>query len=41
MHARPVLVAAHSGLGHVIQLRREGINASAPMFIPFLARSWR
>src|SRR3954465_15259318 len=23
-------------LGHVIQLRREGIKASAPMFIPFL-----
>ena len=23
-------------LGHVIQLRREGIQASAPMFIPFL-----
>ena len=23
-------------LGHVIQLRREGIRASAPMFIPFL-----
>jgi Zn-dependent protease len=23
-------------MGHVIQLRREGINASAPMFIPFL-----
>ncbi len=23
-------------IGHVIQLRREGINASAPMFIPFL-----
>jgi Zn-dependent protease len=23
-------------LGHVIQLRREGISASAPMFIPFL-----
>lgn len=23
-------------LGHVIQLRREGLNASAPMFIPFL-----
>jgi len=23
-------------LGHVIQLRREGINASIPMFIPFL-----
>src|SRR3954454_8563054 len=23
-------------LGHVIQLRREGVHASAPMFIPFL-----
>jgi Zn-dependent protease len=23
-------------MGHVIQLRREGVNASAPMFIPFL-----
>src|SRR5215208_4689778 len=23
-------------IGHVIQLRREGIKASAPMFIPFL-----
>ena len=23
-------------MGHVIQLRREGIKASAPMFIPFL-----
>ena len=23
-------------MGHVIQLRREGIEASAPMFIPFL-----
>src|SRR5690348_277950 len=23
-------------LGHVIQLRREGVKASAPMFIPFL-----
>ena len=23
-------------IGHVIQLRREGIQASAPMFIPFL-----
>jgi Zn-dependent protease len=23
-------------MGHVLQLRREGINASAPMFIPFL-----
>ena len=25
-------------MGHVIQLRREGIEASAPMFIPFLGR---
>ena len=23
-------------MGHVIQLRREGVPASAPMFIPFL-----
>ena len=23
-------------MGHVLQLRREGIEASAPMFIPFL-----
>jgi hypothetical protein len=23
-------------MGHVVQLRREGIPASAPMFIPFL-----
>jgi Zn-dependent protease len=29
------LPPAHE-LGHVIQLRREGIEASAPMFIPFL-----
>ena len=30
-----LLLLVHE-LGHVIQLRREGINASAPMFIPFL-----
>jgi Zn-dependent protease len=30
-----VLLLVHE-LGHVIQLRREGIKASAPMFIPFL-----
>ena len=30
-----VLLFLHE-LGHVIQLRREGIKASAPMFIPFL-----
>jgi Zn-dependent protease len=30
-----VLLLVHE-LGHVIQLRREGIPASAPMFIPFL-----
>jgi Zn-dependent protease len=30
-----VLILVHE-LGHVIQLRREGIKASAPMFIPFL-----
>lgn len=30
-----VLLFVHE-LGHVIQLRREGIRASAPMFIPFL-----
>jgi Zn-dependent protease len=30
-----VLLLVHE-LGHVIQLRREGISASAPMFIPFL-----
>jgi Zn-dependent protease len=30
-----VLLLIHE-LGHVIQLRREGIKASAPMFIPFL-----
>lgn len=30
-----LLLLVHE-LGHVIQLRREGIDASAPMFIPFL-----
>ena len=30
-----LLLLVHE-LGHVIQLRREGIHASAPMFIPFL-----
>ena len=30
-----VLLLVHE-MGHVIQLRREGIKASAPMFIPFL-----
>jgi Zn-dependent protease len=30
-----VLLFVHE-MGHVIQLRREGIEASAPMFIPFL-----
>lgn len=30
-----LLLLVHE-LGHVIQLRREGIKASAPMFIPFL-----
>src|SRR2546421_6565915 len=30
-----VLLLVHE-MGHVIQLRREGIPASAPMFIPFL-----
>lgn len=30
-----VLLFAHE-MGHVIQLKREGIKASAPMFIPFL-----
>lgn len=30
-----VLLLLHE-MGHVIQLRREGIKASAPMFIPFL-----
>ncbi len=30
-----LLLLVHE-LGHVIQLRREGISASAPMFIPFL-----
>jgi Zn-dependent protease len=31
-----VLLLLLHELGHVIQLRREGIDASAPMFIPFL-----
>jgi Zn-dependent protease len=31
-----VLLLLIHELGHVIQLRREGIDASAPMFIPFL-----
>ncbi len=30
-----VLIWVHE-MGHVLQLRREGIEASAPMFIPFL-----
>lgn len=30
-----VLIWAHE-MGHVLQLKREGIKASAPMFIPFL-----
>src|SRR5213076_2630754 len=30
-----VLLFLHE-IGHVIQLRREGVEASAPMFIPFL-----
>jgi Zn-dependent protease len=30
-----VLILVHE-MGHVIQLRREGIKASAPMFIPFM-----
>jgi Zn-dependent protease len=30
-----VLIWVHE-MGHVVQLRREGIPASAPMFIPFL-----
>ena len=30
-----LLLLVHE-LGHVIQLRREGIEASAPMFVPFL-----
>ncbi len=30
-----VLIFVHE-MGHVLQLRREGIKASAPMFIPFL-----
>ena len=33
-----VLLFVHE-IGHVIQLRREGIKASAPMFIPFLGAS--
>jgi Zn-dependent protease len=31
-----VLLLLLHELGHVIQLRREGVDASAPMFIPFL-----
>src|SRR5215216_4864664 len=31
-----VLLLLIHEMGHVIQLRREGIKASAPMFIPFL-----
>ena len=31
-----VLLLLLHELGHVIQLRREGIKASAPIFIPFL-----
>src|SRR3954451_15275713 len=31
-----VLLLLLHEIGHVIQLRREGIKASAPMFIPFL-----
>src|SRR5262245_59150486 len=30
-----LLLLVHE-MGHVIQLRREGVEASAPMFIPFL-----
>ena len=30
-----LLILVHE-MGHVIQLRREGIKASAPMFIPFM-----
>ena len=30
-----LLLSCHE-MGHVIQLRREGVEASAPMFIPFL-----
>ena len=30
-----VLLFVHE-MGHVIELRREGIKASAPMFIPFM-----
>ena len=33
--ASSLLLFLHE-IGHVIQLRREGIKASAPMFIPFL-----
>ena len=33
--ASSLLLLVHE-MGHVIQLRREGIEASAPMFIPFL-----
>src|SRR3984893_17087736 len=32
----PVLLLFVHEMGHVIQLRREGIKASAPMFIPFM-----
>ena len=35
-----LLLLVHE-LGHVFQLRREGIPASAPMFIPFLGARWR
>src|SRR3954451_8987050 len=31
-----VLLLLIHEMGHVIQLRREGVKASAPMFIPFL-----
>src|SRR4029079_9867132 len=31
-----VLLLLIHEMGHVIQLRREGIKASAPMFIPFM-----
>ena len=31
-----VLLLLLHEMGHVIQLRREGVEASAPMFIPFL-----
>ena len=33
-----VLLLLLHEMGHVIQLRREGVEASAPMFIPFLGR---